>query len=93
MPSNPSSVLSWQYKRHNNRLTPFRARTEKIHHFFYSHVAIVNATEETRLRNSGLYRIVRYRYIGVNQTFHEQHNIHHTRSNENDNIGKSPDYG
>ena len=49
--------------------------------------------EETRLRNSGLYRIVRYRYIGVNQTFHEQHNIHHTRSNENDNIGKSPDYG
>ena len=45
------------------------------------------------LRNSGLYRIVRYRYIGVNQTFHEQHNIHHTRSNENDNIGKSPDYG
>lgn len=31
--------------------------------------------------------------IGVNQTFHEQHNIHHTRSNENDNIGKSPDYG
>ena len=31
--------------------------------------------EETRLKNSGLYRIVRYRYIGVNQTFHEQHNI------------------
>ena len=47
----------------------------------------------TLLKNSGLYRIVRYRYIGVNQTFHEQHNIHHTRSNENDNIGKSPDYG
>ncbi len=37
--------------------------------------------------------VVGYRYIGVNQTFHEQHNIHHTRSNENDNIGKSPDYG
>ena len=44
--------------------------------------------EETRLRNSGLYRIVRYRYIGVNQTFHEQHNIHHTRSNENDILVK-----